>query len=308
MIPVQEQPVGSYGSKHPRRYTILPTVIERVLQYTLLAGIAMVSAVPFVWMVLSVFKPTSDLRFYPPRWLPTSWTLDNLITAWTAGRVERYVLNTAFVATVTLIFFLLTTMMAGYAFARLDFPLKGPLFALVLIVMMVPWPVTIIPSYILIAKFPLFGGNDLFGQGGKGMIDSYWSLILPAATGSFGIFLFRQFFRTLPKEMDDAARIDGASELTILWRIVAPLSGPAIATMTIFQFQAVWNNFLWPFLVINDSRKLMLQVGLYQMTNPYHQLPYVQMAGTLIATIPVVVIFFVGQKWFVRGIQLTGFV
>ena len=199
-------------------------------------------------------------------------------------------------------------MMAGYAFARLDFPLKGPLFALVLIVMMVPWPVTIIPSYILIAKFPLFGGNDLFGQGGKGMIDSYWSLILPAATGSFGIFLFRQFFRTLPKEMDDAARIDGASELTILWRIVAPLSGPAIATMTIFQFQAVWNNFLWPFLVINDSRKLMLQVGLYQMTNPYHQLPYVQMAGTLIATIPVVVIFFVGQKWFVRGIQLTGFV
>jgi multiple sugar transport system permease protein len=139
------------------------------------------------------------------------------------------------------------------------------------------------------------------------MLDSYWALIIPSATGSFGIFLFRQFFRTLPAELEDAARIDGASELSILWQVVIPISGPAVATVAILHFQGVWNSFLWPYLVTNNGDLYTLQVGLLFLTSNYNPRPYIQMAGTFIATVPIVVLFFVGQKWFVRGIQLTGF-
>ena len=288
-----------------RRPTALASA-ERTLQYALLLAALVVTAAPFAWMCLSAFKPDSDLQFYPPNWVPTIWTTENLETAWSAANFGRFFANSTFVASVGTCFYLATTMLAGYAFARLDFPWRNGLFAFVLLLLMIPWPVTIVPAYVVVVRFPLFGGNDLLGQGGVGMLDSYWALILPVATGSFGIFLFRQFFRTLPPELEDAARIDGASEPAILWHVMAPLSGPAIAAVGILHFQGVWNSFLWPYLVTNNPDLFVLQVGLRMLTSQYNPRPFVQMAGTLIATVPVVLIFLVGQRWFVRGIQLTG--
>jgi multiple sugar transport system permease protein len=300
-------PLAGSLSRPGSRRSVTSVIVERIAQYALLVAALVITATPFVWMCLSAFKPDSDLQFYPPNWVPTEWTTLNLETAWSAANFARFFVNSTFVASVGTCFYVATTMAAGYAFARLDFPWKNGLFAFVMLLLMIPWPVTIVPAYLVVVRFPLFGGNDLVGQGGAGMLDSYWALILPVATGSFGIFLFRQFFRTLPPELEDAARIDGASEPAILWHVMMPLSGAAIATVGILHFQHVWNSFLWPYLVTNNSDLFVLQVGLRMLTSQYNPRPFIQMAGTLIATVPVVLVFFVGQRWFVRGIQLTGF-
>jgi multiple sugar transport system permease protein len=153
---------------------------------------------------------------------------------------------------------------------------------------------------------PLFGGNDILGQGGIGWINSYWGLIVPGAVGAFGIFMLRQFFQTLPVELEDAARIDGAGELRIFWQIMLPLAMPAVATLAIFSFQAGWNAFLWPLLITTTDDMRTIQLGLTVFVQQYSTQWDQLMAATVAATLPVILVFALGQKLLVRGIAFTG--
>jgi multiple sugar transport system permease protein len=172
--------------------------------------------------------------------------------------------------------------------------------------MMIPGQITMIPVFILLKRMPLFGGNNLFGSGGSGWLNTYWGLIIPGSAGAFGIFLLRQFFGTLPKDLDDAARIDGCSESGIYWRIALPLSKPALTTLGIFTFTGTWNEFLWPLLVTSKDSMKTLQIGLQVFQSQYVTKWDLLMAGTVMVTLPVIVVFILGQKYFTQGIATSG--
>ena len=191
-----------------------------------LGAVAML--LPFVWMLSTSLKPADQLFTVPPTWLPHPLQWDTYVKAMSAGNFGRYALNSLLLGVANTVTNVLLSALAGYAFARLRFPGRTLLFILVLATLMVPYQVTIIPLFVIVRHIPLFGGNDLLGQGGIGWINSYWGLIVPGAVGAFGIFMLRQFFQTLPVELEDAARIDGAGEFRIFWQIMLPLACPRL--------------------------------------------------------------------------------
>jgi multiple sugar transport system permease protein len=262
--------------------------------------------VPFAWMLSTSLKPADQLFTVPPTWIPRPLELDTYVKAMSAGNFGRYALNSLLLAVANMLSNVLLSALAGYAFARLKFPGREVLFVLVLATLMVPYQVTIIPLFVIVRHIPLFGGNDGLGQGGIGWINSYWGLIVPGAVGAFGIFMLRQFFQTLPVELEDAARIDGAGELRIFWQIMLPLAMPAIATLAIFSFQAGWNAFLWPLLITTTDDMRTIQLGLTVFQQQYSTQWGQLMAATVVATVPVILVFAAGQRLMVRGIAFTG--
>jgi len=285
-------------------------MIKRLLKPTflhlVLAAGALTTIVPFLWMILTSLKPEPEIFRFPPVWIPSAWKWDNYAKAMTAAPFGRYFLNTVIYAVGITASNLLFCSMAAYAFARLRFPGRNLLFILVLGTMMIPAQVTMVPVFIMLKRWPLLGGNDLLGAGGHGLLNTYTGLVLPGAVGAFGIFLLRQFFMTLPRELEDAARIDGCSEAGIYWRIILPLSKPAMATLGIFTFTAAWNEFLWPLLIMSKDSMKTLQVGLQVFQTQYTTTWDLLMAGTVVVTIPVLIIFLFGQRYFTRGIALSG--
>jgi multiple sugar transport system permease protein len=276
-----------------------------VAHVILLLG-AVVMLLPFVWMVSTSLKPPYELFTVPPTWIPSEFQWDTYSKAMNSGNFGRYALNSLMLAIANMFTNVGLAALAGYAFARLRFPGRKLLFVLVLATLMVPYQVTIIPLFVIVRHVPLFGGNDILGQGGIGWINSYWGLIVPGAVGAFGIFMLRQFFQTLPRELEDAARIDGAGEFRIFWQIMLPLAMPAVATLAIFSFQSGWNAFFWPLLITttDDMRtiQLALTVFVQQYSTQWDQL----MAATVVATAPVILAFAIGQRLLVRGIAFTG--
>jgi multiple sugar transport system permease protein len=262
--------------------------------------------VPFVWMLSTSLKPPDQLFTVPPTWIPSPLQFDTYLKAMSAGNFGRYAFNSLLLAVANMLSNVLLSAFAGYAFARLKFPGREVLFVLVLATLMVPYQVTIIPLFVIVRHIPLFGGNDGLGQGGIGWINSYWGLIVPGAVGAFGIFMLRQFFQTLPVELEDAARIDGAGELRIFWQIMLPLAMPAIATLAIFSFQAGWNAFLWPLLITTTDDMRTIQLGLTVFQQQYSTQWGQLMAATVVATVPVILVFAAGQRLMVRGIAFTG--
>ena len=286
----------------PRR----PLQTGHLLSHAVLILGAIAMVLPFVWMLSTSLKPPDQLFTVPPTWLPHPLRWETYVKAMSAGNFGRYAMNSLFLAAANLVTNVLLSALAGYAFARLRFPGRNLLFVLVLATLMVPYQVTIIPLFVIVRHIPLFGGNDLLGQGGIGWINSYWGLIVPGAVGAFGIFMLRQFFQTLPGELEDAARIDGAGELRIFWQIMLPLAMPAVATLAIFSFQAGWNAFLWPLLITNTDDMRTIQLGLTVFVQQYSTQWDQLMAATVVATLPVIVAFGVGQRLIVRGIAFTG--
>lgn len=277
-----------------------------VLRHAALLAGAVVMLLPFAWMVATSLKPADQLFTVPPTWIPREPQWDTYARAMGAGNFGRYALNSLVLAVANTLTNVALAALAGYAFARLRFPGRRLLFVLVLASLMVPYQVTIIPLFVIIRHMPLFGGNDLFGQGGIGWINSYWGLIVPGAVGAFGIFMLRQFFQTLPAELEDAARIDGAGELRIFWQIMLPLATPAVATLAIFSFQGGWNAFLWPLLITTTDEMRTIQVGLTVFVQQYSTQWDQLMAATVAATLPIIAVFAVGQRLLVRGIAFTG--
>ncbi|HHT72158.1 MAG TPA: carbohydrate ABC transporter permease [Firmicutes bacterium] len=279
---------------------------QQVVIYTVLIAVSVVMGAPFLWMVLSSLKPNHELFAYPPVWIPSTLTFEHYINAFRYTDFSRYFLNSFIVTGVTVISNLFFCSLAGYAFARMDFYGKNVIFMALLGTMMIPIHVRLVPLFISVRRFPLAGGNNLFGQGGTGLIDTHLGLMLPHLINIFGVFLMRQFFQSIPQELTDAAKIDGAGEFGTYWRIFLPLSKPALATLSIFVFSSSWDDFLWP-LVVTSSRymrtvQLGLQIFQSQFTVNWGSL----MAATLVVTLPVITIFIFGQKYFVQGIATTG--
>lgn len=274
--------------------------------YVILVLIGCIMIGPFFWMVSTSLKQDSEIFTLPVTWLPKVPQFGNYVEALQAGNFPRYFLNSAVVTISVLIIQLLFCSMAAYSFARLNFPYRDLLFLAVLITLMIPYQATIVPVFVLLKKFPLCGGNNFLGQGGKGLVDSYPGLILPQAVNVFGVFLLRQFFKTLPSDLEDAARIDGCSEPGIYWKIILPLSKPALATLAIFSFITTWNAFIWPLIITTSEEMATVQLGLTMFQTQYTTEWRLLMCVSSLAILPVLALFAVGQKYYVRGIALSG--
>jgi multiple sugar transport system permease protein len=261
--------------------------------YAILVVAAVATVMPFVWMLLGSIKPDGEILADPGGWLPHSPTVDNYREWFVALRIGTFFRNSAIVAVVTVLGNLLFCSMVGYALAKLEFAGKRVLFALVMTTLMVPGVVTFVPMFVVVAKLHL--------------INTYAGLILPFLTSPLGVFLMRQFMRSIPDSLIEAARIDGAGEARIFARIVLPLSGPPLATLGILTFLASWNNFLWPLVVAQNQDRYTLPVALSLYSTGEQATDYgLLLAGSVLVITPIVVAFVALQRWFVQGIATAG--
>ena len=248
---------------------------------------------PFVWMLLGAFKTNADFLRTTPRLLPEEWTLDNFSRLFAKQDFLRYFLNSAGIAIVVTVANLLFCSMAGYALAKLRFAGHRPLMGLVLATLMVPGSVTLIPLFVLMSKL--------------GLVNTYAAVTVPFFAGAFGVFLMRQFMHSVPDDLIDAARIDGAGEWRIFAGIVLPLLKPALAALAVFQFLATWNNFLWPLVALTDQSKYTLPVALATFAIGQNKADYgLLMAGSIVLVAPVLVLFIALQRHFTQSIAMTG--
>jgi multiple sugar transport system permease protein len=279
----------------------------RALRYVILSAGAILFVAPFAYMVSSSFQPLSEIFSYPPQWIPSNPTLDNYVGFFGSGhQIGRWVLNSAFTTATITVLQLFFSSLVAYTFAKRTFPGRDFLFFLGLATMMLPVQITLIPNYLILKGIPLFGGNDLMGVGGHGWLDSYWGIIVPNLVNPFGIFLLRQYMKSIPDELLDAARIDGAGHFKLYWKVVLPLSRPALAALAILTFQFWWSAFFWPLIVISSPSMYTLPLGLALFQEQHRTVWNLIMAGSVLAAIPLIVIFLVFQRQFVRGISLQG--
>jgi multiple sugar transport system permease protein len=262
------------------------------LHVALIAGFV-VMIMPFVWMILSSFKLTRELRRYPTRWIPEDPTLQNYRDLFDRLDFPRYFFNSTIVALAVMAGNLLFCSMLGYALAKLEFPGKRVLFAVVLATLMVPGVVTLVPLFVLVSNLNL--------------TNTHAGLILPTVAGAFGVFLMRQFMLGIPDDLLDAARVDGAGEYRIFFRVVLPLCGPPLATLGVLTFLSSWNNFLWPLVVASTEDMYTLPVALALFSRGQQESNIaLQMAGATVVIIPVVILFFATQRYVIQGIATTG--
>jgi multiple sugar transport system permease protein len=267
-------------------------LIGSVLLHVVMYGLALITVAPFLWMVMTSFKDLPDILTYPPVWWPKHFILDNYVNAFSAAPFGRYYFNSIFIAVTVTIGQIITCSMAAYAFARLTFRGRDVLFYIFLGTMMIPGQVTMIPSFMMLYWL--------------GWIDSYAALIVPGLASAFGTFLLRQFFLTIPRDLEDAASIDGCGRFGILWKIILPLSKPALATLAVFTFMGVFNDFLWALIVVSSEEMRTVQLGLAIFRDRYQTDWGQLMAASVTATLPILLVFFVAQKYFIRGITLSG--
>lgn len=268
---------------------------SKFLSYFLVILVALIVILPFLWMIVSAFKSQRELFAYPPSFFPKNWKVENFVEAATRGSISffRMFLNTMMIAVPTTVFNIIFSSMAGYAFARLRFPFRNAIFMIFIASMMVPYAITLIPRFLLF--------KDL------GFYDTYVPLIVPVMFGTaFSIFLTRQFFMTLPKELEEAAIVDGCSHFRIWAQIFMPLTKPIIATLAVFQFQSSYNDFLGPVIYISSDVKFTVQMGLNSFRNSFSTRYDLIMAGSIMALIPVIILFICCQKYIVRGIVMGG--
>lgn len=265
--------------------------LERLARHGVLIAGSVVVVVPFLWMFTTSLQTKAE-TYTNASILPTSWHWENYVRAWQAAPFAQYYANSLIMAIGIVAGHLVFDALAAYAFARLEFPAKSALFTVLLAGLMVPTFVTVIPAYSIVA--------------GLGWIDSYYALIVPRLADVFGIILLRQYFVTIPTELEEAARIDGCSRAGTFFRVIVPLSTPAFATLGIFSFLFAWNDFLWPLLVTNNDDMRTIQLGLASFVGRYGTSWNYLMAGTLTATLPSIIVFLFFQRALVRGIASTG--
>ncbi len=264
----------------------------KILSYVILSVMALSMLTPFLWMVGTSLMGELEVYQYPPKFIPEKILWNNYRDALTLLPFGRFFLNTIIISTGAVLGQLVLCSMAAFAFSRLSFRGRDLIFAIYLGTMMIPGIVTMIPTYLIINSF--------------GWINTYWAMITPAMNSVWGIFLLRQFFMTLPRDVEDAARMDGASDFTIYWKIILPLSKPALATLAIFSFMNVWKDFMWPLIVTTRMEMRPVEVGI-AMFHTMHSLHWPhQMAAAVTVMLPIIMIFFFAQRYFIKGIALTG--
>jgi multiple sugar transport system permease protein len=266
---------------------------QTIILHVILALGAFIMAFPFIWMILTSLKDISQTFIIPPKWIPDPFVWENYPNSLSALPFGRAYFNSAYISIIVVGASLITASMAAYAFAKINFPLREPLFLLFLATMMVPGQVTIIPLF-LIMKW-------------LGWVDTHLAIIVPGALfNAFAVFLLRQFIRGIPKEMEEAATIDGCSRLRIYWQIILPLLVPAMAALGIFLFLGSWNNFFGPLIFLNTPELFTVPLMLNQFRGQYTVDWTLLMAGSAIAVIPVLVVYIVLQRRIIEGITLTG--
>lgn len=288
-VEIQNQPI-KYKAKKGKM-----EIATRIINYVLLVVLAAVFAFPFLWMVATALKLPTEVYTIPPKLIPQTITWDNFIEGWQYADFTRYTWNTVVVTTLAVLGTVISAAVVAYGFARFRSRYSGLLFAIVLGTMMLPNQVLLIPTYILFSKI--------------GWLDTLAPLIVPSffGGGAFNIFLLRQFFKTIPKELDEAALIDGANSFQIFYKILVPAIAPALITVAVLSVAFHWNDFMSPLIYLNSDENFTLAIGLQFFQNSYGS-SQVQMlmAVSLITVIPLLILFFIGQKYFVQGITMSG--
>jgi multiple sugar transport system permease protein len=260
------------------------------LSLIILTLFGLLAFIPLYWMVITAIKPASLTLQFPPELFPKNPTIKNFRDLFDRPLVFRWTLNSVIVATTVTFLQLLLCTMAGYSLAKKRFPLSKMIFSIYIASMMIPKQVTLVPLYILISKFS--------------MIDTYWGLILPGVAAPFGVFLMRQFMVSIPTEIIEAAKIDGASEWRTFYKIIMPISLPAMAVLGIFTFVAEWNDFLWPLIVTYSAEMKTLQAGLALLQEEVPMQYAFLMSGATYAALPMIIIFFAFSKYFLKGVTV----
>jgi len=285
--------VAQLQVQYRQRSRILPRLGGWALNaFLVLLGLLILS--PFFWVLVNSFLPQATALSLPPRWLPIPFTLDNYRQVFTLIPFGLLALNSLEITLIVTIGGLVTSSLAAYALARLEFPGRTFIFVMFLSALMVPTQVTAIPTFILIRSL--------------GLLDTHEAVYLPALINVLGIFMLRQFFMGIPRELEDAARLDGASYVRMLWQVILPLSRPALASLAIFIFQATWNDFFWPNLFLSTPSKMTLPLGLVSLQSPYggSAPPTVIFAAISMVLVPIMIIFIFAQRSITESIASTG--
>ncbi|MBL8147412.1 MAG: carbohydrate ABC transporter permease [Anaerolineae bacterium] len=270
-----------------------PVPWGRIFTILILGVGALLMIAPFMWIISSAFGKTTEVFVLPPRWLPQSFSSKNFEDVFEQVPYGLFMFNSLKLAVIVTIGQLITCSMAAYAFARLHFPGRNVLFFLLLASLMIPGQITIVPLFILVRNL--------------GLYNTHLALILPALISPFGVFLLRQYFVTLPVELEDAARVDGASTFTIYWRIILPLSGPVLMTLAILTFVGMWNSYFFPLIMINSPELQVITVGLTLLRGQYGAGALGPIAAALtMAIVPVLIVFLLLQKYIIKSIVSTG--
>lgn len=281
------------SQRRPLRSYKLYRVLGRVLVHASLLAGALVFALPFVWLVSTSLKADRQIFAWPPVWIPNPVIWGNYPAVFRYAPLHKYFVNTMVIAVAHVFGAVITSSAAAYGFSRLRAPGRDAIFMVMISQMMVPSIVTLVPLYILFAKL--------------GWVNTFLPLALPALMGTpFHIFMLRQFFMTIPMELEEAALIDGASRLRTFWTIVLPLSGPALATVAIFSFMSAWNDFTGPLIFLNAREKYTLALGLQAFMFERRTMWGLLMAASTMMIAPILIVFFLAQKYFIQGIALTG--
>ena len=271
---------------------------SRIRRSHLLAHLALILGsvlmlLPFIWMVSTSLKPGAEVfREYPPRLIPTTVQWGNYKEALTSMPFDRFYLNSFVVAISVTTLQLLTSSLAAFAFARLRFRGRDVLFFMYLSALMIPFPVLLVPNFIIVRNL--------------GWFDTYAALILPVSFSAFSTFLLRQYYRGIPMELDEAARIDGASSFRVWWQIIFPNSRPALAALAIFVFLGNWNEFLWPLIVTNSEAMRTVPVGLNAFKGQFTVRWEMLMAAAVVGMMPVLAVYILAQNWIIKGMSITG--
>jgi ABC-type glycerol-3-phosphate transport system permease component len=268
----------------------------RIAGYVILLAVTLMMIVPFLWMITTSLKPSGTEFSYPPQILPTTFDWSNYVRLFTLVPFGRYFVNTLLITLMTVLGQMLICSMAAYGFSRLNFVGRDTIFVIYLATMMIPFQITLIPLYLMVYKL--------------GWVNTYQGMVVPGISSAFGIFLLRQAFLNIPRDYQDAARIDGAGEWRIFTRIFLPLTGPALATLGVFAFMGTWTDLLWPLLIARNQNMRTLELGLAYFnatTSAFRQPNWpLLMAGSVIVMLPVLIVYIFTQRYFVAGISLSG--
>ncbi len=290
--PVRSQVVTENRPRKPARY-----YVGRVVRYTAVVLIGLVMFTPFILAFLGTFKTGAEIIAYPPQLLPSQWLSGNWERVWNAdfgqgGTFPRWLFNTAFLSVTIAVAQVIFCSMAAYAFARMKFAGQNVVFAFMLGTMMVPGAVTLVPAFVLMAKLQL--------------LNTYWSLILPGLVSAGSIFILTQFFKAIPRDLEEAAFMDGATRFQIYKDVLLPLARPALLTVFILQFQAMWNNFLTPLLYLNAPRMWVLNVALASFSSQYESNYNLILVGAMFNAIPILILFFFFSRYYIEGVSYAG--
>ena len=267
-------------------------IVTRILAYAVLIVMGVLFVLPFVWMVLASLMSNNEILAVPFRWIPEHWEFQHYVQIWSKTNMAVWLGNTVFFAVVVTVLQVFTGSFAAYGFSKIDFPGRRVLFMAYIATMAIPWQAYMIPQFTMLSA--------------AGLNDTRWSIILLQAFGAFGVFMMKQFYDTVPDELCEAARLDGLSEFGIYRKIILPLSGPSLAALAIITFTNTWNDYMGPLLYLRSPDLYTIQLGLKTFISQYDADYAMIMTGSVLAVLPIVVVFLIGQKQFIAGIATSG--